>query len=155
MEVGYLFGKVDSSDWKRIVQGQVQGPSPINKHQVLPLAGATLAEFHQVFDGRIMQAGDGLDHGPYSRLQRARAPLGSTCVPPLCGMVISMLVRKPRWFPSISARRWARTKGVTPGVWALSRTHSGSSLSTWLQRSRSVGKSRSSFQTSPLLPRPN
>jgi hypothetical protein len=31
---------------------------------VLPIAGATLAELHQVFDDRIMQAGDGPDHGP-------------------------------------------------------------------------------------------
>jgi hypothetical protein len=31
---------------------------------VLPIAGATLAEFYEVFDCRIMQAGDGLDHGP-------------------------------------------------------------------------------------------
>ena len=64
MGVGAIFGDVDGRDRKRIVQGQAQGPSPINVHQVLPIAGATLAEFYEVFDCRIMQAGDGLDHGP-------------------------------------------------------------------------------------------
>jgi hypothetical protein len=63
MGVCDIFGEVDGSDRKRIVQGQAQGPSPINEHQLLPIAGATLAEFHKVLDGRIMQAGDGLDHG--------------------------------------------------------------------------------------------
>src|SRR5438132_365017 len=149
-----ILGEVDGSDRKRLVQGQAQSPSPSNKHQVLPIAFATLAEFHQVFDGRIVQAGDGPDHDPQSLLQRASVPLGSTR-PSLWGMTISILVRRPRWCPSISSRRWARSTGVTPGVLALNRTHIGSSLSTWLQRSRTAGKSRSSFQTSPLLPRPN
>ena len=59
-----IFGEVDGGDRKRIVQGQAQGPGTINEHQLLPVAGATLAEFHKVFDGRIMQAGDGPNHSP-------------------------------------------------------------------------------------------
>ena len=64
MDMGSVFVEIDGRDRKRIVQCQAQGPSPINEHQLLPITGATLAEFHKVFDGRIMQAGDGPDHGP-------------------------------------------------------------------------------------------
>ena len=63
MDMGNVFVEIDGRDRKRIVQCQAQGPSPINKHQVLPIAGTTLAEFYEVFDCRIMQAGDGPDHG--------------------------------------------------------------------------------------------
>jgi hypothetical protein len=64
MEVYSLFGDIESRDRKRVVQGQVQGPSPVNKQQLLTVAGATLAEFYEVFDSRIVQAGEGLGHGP-------------------------------------------------------------------------------------------
>src|SRR5262245_13653468 len=149
------FSEVDSRYRNRIVQGQAQGAHPINEQKFLPIALAALAQFHQAFDGGIVQAGDDLGHNPQSLLQRASAPLGSTRVPSLCRIPISMLISRPPPCPSISARRHSSTRGVTPGVWALNRTNSGSGLRTWRQRSSRAGKSRSNFHTSPLLPRPN
>jgi hypothetical protein len=46
------------------MQCQAQGPSTVNEHQMLPIAVATLTELHEVFDGRVVHAGDDLDHRP-------------------------------------------------------------------------------------------
>ena len=89
------FSEVDSRHRKRVVQGQAQGARPINEQELLPVALAALAQFHQVFDGGIVQAGDDLGHSSQSLLQRASAPLGRTRVPSAWGITISMRVSRP------------------------------------------------------------